>query len=70
MDSSFTPELIRPLREAGCKLERPGKGDHDIWFSPITGVRFPVNHKIKSRHTANAVLKHTGLPRGGRNHHV
>lgn len=56
MGSSFTPELIRLLREAGCKFERPGKGDHDIWFSPITGVRFPVDHKIKSRHTANAVL--------------
>lgn len=30
MGGSFTPELIRQLREAGCKFERPGKGDHDI----------------------------------------
>lgn len=29
MGSSFTPELIRLLREAGCKFERPGKGDHE-----------------------------------------
>lgn len=63
MGSSFTPELIRLLREAGCKFERSGKGDHDIWLSPITGVRFPVDHKIKSRHTANAVLKQAGLPK-------
>jgi hypothetical protein len=63
MGSSFTPELIRLLREAGCKFERPGKGDDDIWFSPIAGVRFPVDHKIKSRHTANAVLKKAGFPR-------
>jgi len=64
MGGSFTPELIRLLREAGCKFERPGKGDHDIWYSPITGMRFPVDQKIKSRHTANAVLRQAGLPKG------
>jgi hypothetical protein len=42
---------------------RPGKGDHEIWFSPHTGIRFPVDSKIKSRHTANAVLKQAGLPK-------
>jgi len=25
--------------------------------------RFPVDHKIKSRHTANGILKHAGLPK-------
>ena len=48
---------------SAAPFERPGKGDHDIWFSPITGVRFPVDSKIKSRHTANAVLKQAGLPK-------
>ena len=63
MGESFTPDLIHLLREAGCHFERRGKGDHDIWLSPHTGVRFPVDHKIKSRHTANAVLKQAGLPK-------
>jgi len=63
MVSSFTPELIRLLREAGCRFERQGKGDHGIWFSPLTHVRFPVDSKIKSRHTANAVLRQAGLPK-------
>lgn len=63
MGASFTPELIRLLKAAGCRFERPGKGDHDIWFSPRTGTRFPVDQKIKSRHTANAVLKQAGLPK-------
>jgi hypothetical protein len=63
MGTSFTPELIRLLNQAGCRFERPGKGDHDIWFSPITGLRFVVDSKIKSRHTANAVLKQAGLPK-------
>lgn len=63
MGASFTPELIRLLKAAGCRFERHGKGDHGIWFSPRTGVYFPVDHKIKSRHTANGVLKQAGLPK-------
>lgn len=62
MGESFTPELIRLLRAAGCTLVRRGKGDHDIWESPISGRRFPVDAKIRSRHMANTVLKQAGLP--------
>jgi predicted RNA binding protein YcfA (HicA-like mRNA interferase family) len=61
MAPSFTPELVRILRENGCRFERQGRGDHEIWFSPITNRRFVVDQKIKSRHTANGVLKQAGL---------
>ncbi len=61
--SDFAPDLKHMLRENGCYFERPGKGDHEIWFSPISKRRFPVDSKIKSRHTANAVLKQAGLPK-------
>jgi hypothetical protein len=61
MGESFTPDLEKLLKTAGCRFVRPGKGDHDIWFSPNTGIYFPVDSKIKSRHTANAVLKQAGL---------
>lgn len=61
MGGSFTPELIRLLREAGCYFERSGKGDHQIWYSPITRLSFTVDSKIVSRHTANGVLKQAGL---------
>lgn len=61
--SDFAPELKRRLHEARCYFERPGRGDHEIWYSPITCRRFVVDHKIKSRHTANAVLKQAGLPK-------
>ena len=37
--------------------------DHEIWTSPITDKRFPVDSVIKSRHTANAVLRQAGLPK-------
>jgi hypothetical protein len=59
--SDFSPELKRILRQHGCRCERVGKGDHEIWFSPVTNRRFPVDSKIKSRHTANGVLKQAGI---------
>ncbi len=61
MSSSFTPELKEILLEAGCYFERQGKGDHEMWYSPITNRRFVVDSSIKSRHTANGVLKQAGL---------
>jgi hypothetical protein len=63
MPRSFTPELKERLTEAGCSFERQGKGDHEIWFSPISDQRFVVDGDIKSRHTANAILKQAGLPK-------
>ena len=61
--SNYTPEVKKHLRNAGCRFERQGRGDHEIWYSPITKVRFVVDQNIKSRHTANAVLKQAGLPK-------
>ena len=49
------------LLRYGCSFVRHGKGDHDIWYSPMTGIHFPVDHKIKSRHTANAIMKQSGI---------
>ncbi|NEO86308.1 MAG: type II toxin-antitoxin system HicA family toxin [Spirulina sp. SIO3F2] len=61
MAKSFTPKLKRLLSQAGCVFKRQGKGDHEIWFSPITQCNFVVDQQIKSRHTANAVLRQAGL---------
>lgn len=63
MGVSLTPELKKLLQKMGCTFERRGKGDHEIWFSPITQRRFVIDGAIKSRHTANAVLKQAGLPK-------
>jgi hypothetical protein len=61
--SGYTSALKDILRQAGCYFVRHGRGDHEIWQSPISGKRFPVDANIKSRHTANAVLKQAGLPK-------
>ena len=49
------------LSRHGCTFVRHGKGDHDIWYSPISGQYFTVDGKIKSRHTANAIMKQSGI---------
>ena len=36
-------------------------GDNDVWFSPITNHTLIVDGKIKSRHTANSILKRAGI---------
>jgi len=45
---------------------RQGRGDHEIWFSPISGKHFPVDGNIKSRHTANPMLARAGLKKAFR----
>ena len=49
------------LRQNGCCFQRRGRGDHDIWYSPITKRNVTVDSKIKSRHTANEILKQCGI---------
>ena len=61
--ADYAPSVRKILSENDCHFERQGKGDHEIWYSPLTRLRFPVDGKIRSRHTANGVLKQAGLPK-------
>jgi predicted RNA binding protein YcfA (HicA-like mRNA interferase family) len=58
---SYEKDVRQILLENGCAFHRQGKGDHEIWFSPISKRFFTVDGKIKSRHTANEVLKQAGI---------
>ena len=49
------------LKEHGCYFVRPGKGDHEIWHSPINNRNVTVDGKIKSRYTANEIMKQCGI---------
>jgi predicted RNA binding protein YcfA (HicA-like mRNA interferase family) len=64
MAGEFDRRLRDLLRAAGCMLVRLGKGSHEIWHSPITKRNFAVPAGIMSRHTANAILRQAGLPKG------
>ena len=54
----FYRDLCRLLIEAGWA----GKGDHEIWYRPITRDVFVIDRGTRSRPMANAVLKDAGLP--------
>ncbi|MCK5197958.1 MAG: type II toxin-antitoxin system HicA family toxin [Spirochaetales bacterium] len=58
---NYSKKVISVLKKNDCCFERHGKGDHDVWYSSISNKYFPVDSKIKSRHTANAILKQAGL---------
>ncbi len=61
MAKTFDKDLEKLLRGADCHFVRHGK--HPIWYSPILGRHVSVPKRIKSRHTANQVLKDAGLPK-------
>jgi mRNA interferase HicA len=46
-------ELKRMLRKKGCIYDHDG-GNHEIWFSPMTGKKFPV-----ARHDSQEVAPPT-----------
>lgn len=59
--AEYEKKVRQLLAQAQCTFVRHGKGDHDIWYSPITCRHVTVDNKIKSRHTANAILKQSGI---------
>jgi hypothetical protein len=61
--ADYSRRLKEILKENGCRFDKAGKGDHETWYSPISNIRFTVDHCIKSRHTANETLKQAGLPK-------
>lgn len=62
--AEYEKKVRNILKENGCYFVRHGKGDHDIWYSPINNKNITVDGKIKSHHTANAIMKQSGI-----NHH-
>ena len=36
-----TRDLVKLLKKSGCFCIREG-GNHEIWYSPMTGLKFPV----------------------------
>ncbi len=59
--AEYEKKVREILRKNSCNFVRHGKGDHDIWYSPITKTNFTVDGKIKSRHTANIIMKQSGI---------
>jgi hypothetical protein len=61
MGSTYYRELKTILQNHGCTFVRHGKGDHEIWFSPISKRSFTVDAGTRKRFTANSALKQAGI---------
>jgi predicted RNA binding protein YcfA (HicA-like mRNA interferase family) len=61
--ADYYRDLIRLLGAAGYVFKRQGRGDHEIWWNSQTGVNVTVDRKLKSRFTANGILKEAGIPK-------
>ncbi|MDR0585982.1 MAG: type II toxin-antitoxin system HicA family toxin [Treponema sp.] len=59
--AEYEKKVRQILTKHGCYFIRRGKGDHDIWHSPITGKNFPVDGEIRIRHVANGIMKQAGI---------
>ncbi|MCL2633355.1 MAG: type II toxin-antitoxin system HicA family toxin [Oscillospiraceae bacterium] len=59
--AEYEKKVRKILKENGCYFIRRGKGDHDIWYSPLSNRNFPVDTVIKSRHMANRIMIQSGI---------
>lgn len=59
--ADFYRATVKILRRHNCYMKRQAKGDHEYWYSPITGISFPVPSKLNNRYTANGILKQAGI---------
>ena len=61
--AGFYRDPVHILTAAGCASRRAGRGDHEIWYSPMSDCCFTIDKHTKSRHTANETLKQAGMPK-------
>jgi len=59
--ADYTKDVRKILSDNGFRVVRKGKGDHVIWYNDATKRTVSVDSEIKSRHSANEVLKKAGL---------
>jgi hypothetical protein len=57
--AEYEKKVREILRQNGYAFHHHGKGDHDVWVKG--GNKVTVDGKIKSRHTANGIMKEAGI---------
>jgi hypothetical protein len=57
----FTRKVKNILCDNGCSFVRQGKGDHEIWHSPIINRNITVDGSITKRSSAIKTLKKAGI---------
>ncbi|MDR2166864.1 MAG: type II toxin-antitoxin system HicA family toxin [Clostridiales bacterium] len=57
----YAKAVRKILKKNGCYYKRNSRGDHEVWFSPITNRNVVVDNGMNSRLTANGILKDAGI---------
>ena len=59
--ADYTKPVRDVLDKSGWTFHRRGKGSHDIWIKSATNETVSVSKSIKSKQTANGILKKAGI---------
>ena len=59
-DNNYYNKVVEIIRKKQFEFHRQGKGSHEIWASPVTGIKVSIPRNLRSRHTANRILKDAG----------
>ena len=59
--ADYTRKVKKILSAHQCYFLRQGKGDHEIWYTPILDKPFTVDGSITKRTSANETLKDAGI---------
>jgi len=59
--ADYTKPLRDALNDNGWEFHRRGKGSHDVWIDPNNNNTVSVPIKIKSKQTANSILKRANI---------
>ena len=60
MATGYYRQVVDALRIQGFGRVRQGKGSHEIRASTATGAKVAVPRNLRSRHTANGILRDAG----------
>ena len=60
MPSHYYSQVVDAIRKHGFTRIRQGKGSHEIWSRAGAGNKVSIPRKLRSRHTANQILKDAG----------
>ncbi len=60
MVKGFYDSVRTELKDRGYVYLGNAKGSHEKWEDPSTGKKVIVPYNLKSRHTANSILKEIG----------
>ena len=59
--ADYTRKVKRALIDNKCRFVRYGKGDHELWYSPVNNRKFVVDGSITNRTSANETLRDAGI---------